>query len=236
MNKGKVIGYLIRSGVLLLLVALAAAGWYYWQKSKDVPLTERYVQEELSTGDVTQTVTANGTLNPVVLVNVGTQVSGTVKKLYADFNSKVMADQVLLELDPTTFRAAVEQSTGNVANADASLKLARANEERTVHVALRPGISRELVFNGDNKHKFDPGTTLNVIVRREDGEVAAQGDTCVGLPNLRLSRYWSVPVVLSPGRYAVTATTTNGVRYAALMAVRDDLDEPRRTDVPSVRQ
>ena len=131
MNKGKAIGYLLRSGVALLLVALAAAGWYYWQKSKEVPLNERYVQEELSTGDVTQTVTANGTLNPVVLVNVGTQVSGTVKKLYADFNSKVSAGQVLLELDPNTFRAVVQQSSGNVASAEASLKLARANEERT---------------------------------------------------------------------------------------------------------
>jgi HlyD family secretion protein len=123
--------YLLRIGVLLLAAAIAVAGWAYWRKGSEKPLEQRYQLEEIAYGDLTQTVTANGTLNPVVLVNVGTQVSGTVKKLYADFNSKVTAGQVLLELDPTTFRAAVEQTSGNVANAEAALKLALANEQRT---------------------------------------------------------------------------------------------------------
>jgi HlyD family secretion protein len=123
--------YLLRIGVLLLAAAIAVAGWAYWRKSSEKPLEQRYQLEEIAYGDLTQTVTANGTLNPVVLVNVGTQVSGTVKKLYADFNSKVSAGQILLELDPTTYRAAVEQSSGSVASAEAALKLARANEQRS---------------------------------------------------------------------------------------------------------
>jgi HlyD family secretion protein len=123
--------YLLRIGVLLLAAAIAVAGWAYWRKGSEKPLEQRYQLEEIAYGDLTQTVTANGTLNPVVLVNVGTQVSGTVKKLYADFNSKVSAGQILLELDPTTYRAAVEQSSGNVASAEAALKLARANEQRS---------------------------------------------------------------------------------------------------------
>jgi HlyD family secretion protein len=57
-------------------------------------------------------------------------VSGTVKKLHADFNSRVQAGQILLELDPTTFQAAVEQSSGNLASAEAVLRLTRANEQR----------------------------------------------------------------------------------------------------------
>lgn len=81
-------------------------------------------------GDVTQTVSANGTLNPVTVVNVGTQVSGTVSKLDVDFNSRVKAGQVLLTLDPTLFKAQVLQSQAAVGTAEANLRLAEANERR----------------------------------------------------------------------------------------------------------
>jgi len=134
---------LLRIGILLLAAAIAVAGWAYWRKSSEKPPEQRYQLEEITYGNLTQTVTANGTLNPVVLVNVGTQVSGTVKKLYADFNSKVSAGQVLLELDPTTFRAAVEQSSGNVASAEAALKLARANEQRTRELFTLEYVSKQ---------------------------------------------------------------------------------------------
>jgi len=126
----KLTGIALRIGTIPLLLAIAFAGYSYWRQATDKPLEQRYQMEEVTSGDITQTVTANGALNPVKLVNVGTQVSGTVKQLYADFNSQVKAGQVLLELDPTTFQAAVEQSSGNVANAEASLKLAKANEQR----------------------------------------------------------------------------------------------------------
>ena len=53
----------------------------------------KYKTQVIEIGDITQTVSANGTLNPVVIVSVGTQVSGTVKKLYADFNDHVKQDQ-----------------------------------------------------------------------------------------------------------------------------------------------
>jgi HlyD family secretion protein len=134
---------LLRIGILLFAAAVAVAGWAYWRKSSEKPPEQRYQLEDIAYGDVTQTVTANGTLNPVVLVNVGTQVSGTVKKLYADFNSKVSAGQVLLELDPTTYRAAVQQTSGNVASAEAALKLARANEQRTRELFALEYVSKQ---------------------------------------------------------------------------------------------
>ena len=116
--------YLFRVSAVALVAGIVYGGWLYWRSASIKPMDQRYRLEEVTSGDVTQTVTANGTLNPVVLVNVGTQVSGTVKKLHADFNSRVKAGQILLELDPTTFQAAVEQSAGNLASADAALKLA----------------------------------------------------------------------------------------------------------------
>jgi HlyD family secretion protein len=134
---------LIRLAVVLVIGAAAAGGWAYWRKSNETPPDQRYQLEELTQGDLTQVVSANGTLNPVVLVNVGTQVSGTVQKLYADFNSKVAKGQMLLELDPTTYRAAVEQSTGSVASAEAALKLARANEQRTRELFGLEYVSRQ---------------------------------------------------------------------------------------------
>lgn len=87
--------------------------------------------QELKKGEISQTVSANGTINPVTLVNVGTQVSGTVKKLHVDFNSKVSKGQILLELDDALLAAQQKQSLANVENARASLELATANEKRT---------------------------------------------------------------------------------------------------------
>ena len=79
----------IRLFVLIVLAAGAFAGWRYWQTSTAKTLDERYQFEVLAKGDVVQTVTANGTLNPVVLVSVGTQVSGTVRKQLLERGEKL---------------------------------------------------------------------------------------------------------------------------------------------------
>ncbi len=131
---------------LLIVAAIAAAGWYgwtQWQKSKVKPLEERVQIEEVSRGTLVQAVTANGTINPVVIVNVGTQVSGTVKKLHADFNHQVVAGQILLELDPTLFRAAVEQSRGDLGVAEAAFRLALANEKRIRELLAQEYVTRQ---------------------------------------------------------------------------------------------
>lgn len=74
---------------LTVLAGLIGGGlWANKQREAQNPET-RYKLATLEKGDVTQTVSANGTLNPVVLISVGTQVSGTVRKLYVDFNDKV---------------------------------------------------------------------------------------------------------------------------------------------------
>ena len=115
---------------LVLVAGLAGGGvWYARQQAAKNP-EQRYKMATLERGDVTQTVSANGTLNPVVLVSVGTQVSGTVKKLYVDFNDKVTAGQALLELDDSLLAAQTKQSEANVANASAAIELAQANEAR----------------------------------------------------------------------------------------------------------
>jgi HlyD family secretion protein len=82
-------------------------------------------------GPITQAVTATGTLNPVQNVQVGSQVSGNIQKLFADFNSIVKAGQVIAQIDPVVFQANVSQAEGELANARAALDLAKLNAART---------------------------------------------------------------------------------------------------------
>jgi HlyD family secretion protein len=90
-----------------------------------------YQTAPVTRGPLTQLVTATGTLNPVVNVQVGSQVSGNIQKLFADFNSKVKAGDVVAQIDPVLFQATVTQAEGDLANAQAALELARLNEART---------------------------------------------------------------------------------------------------------
>ena len=90
-----------------------------------------YQTATVTRGPITQAVTATGTLNPVVNVQVGSQVSGNIQKLFADFNSKVKAGDVVAQIDPVLFKATVTQAEGDVASAQAALELAKVNATRT---------------------------------------------------------------------------------------------------------
>ena len=88
-------------------------------------------------GPITQAVTATGTLNPVVNVQVGSQVSGNISMLFADFNSQVKAGQVVAQIDPVLFQATVTQAEGDLASAQSALELARINAKRTQDLFTR---------------------------------------------------------------------------------------------------
>jgi HlyD family secretion protein len=90
-----------------------------------------YLTAPATRGPITQAVTATGTLNPVQNVQVGSQVSGNIQKLFVDFNSTVKAGQVIAQIDPVVFQANVNQAEGDLANAKAALELAQLNEART---------------------------------------------------------------------------------------------------------
>src|ERR1043166_6815856 len=90
----------------------------------------RYQPAPVAKGPITGAVTATGTLNPVQNVQVGSQVSGNIQKLFVDFNSTVKAGQVIAQIDPVVFQASVNQAEGDLANARAALELARLNETR----------------------------------------------------------------------------------------------------------
>src|SRR5471030_1207387 len=93
--------------------------------------SSEYQTATVARGPLTQAVTATGTLNPVVNVQVGSQVSGNIQKLFVDFNSQVKAGQVVAQIDPVLFQAAVTQTEGDLASAQAALELAKLNAART---------------------------------------------------------------------------------------------------------
>jgi len=126
-------------GVLLIAGAAAVAYAKRGSDSKVPPL--KYRASVVDTGSITHTVTATGTINPVALVNVGSQVSGTVVELKADFNDRVKKGQVLLKLDPTIFNAQVGQARASVASAQASARLAQASYERNKQLVAQNFVS-----------------------------------------------------------------------------------------------
>ena len=114
--------------IMCAIIAVAAGGlWYFKHGNNNAP---QYEATPVTRGDLTQVVTATGTLNPVVNVTVGSQVSGRITRLNVDFNSVVKSNEVIAQIDPSTYEAQLSQARANLANARASLELQQANLQR----------------------------------------------------------------------------------------------------------
>src|SRR5580765_1103201 len=114
------------------ILVLAGTGYGFWRWGNS-PKESPYVTMPVQRGNVTQVVSSTGTLQAVVTVLVGSQISGTIDKLFADFNSKVKAGQVVAQLNQDKFKAAVDQARANLLAAQATL----AKNKVTVADALR---------------------------------------------------------------------------------------------------
>src|SRR3712207_1124057 len=112
-----------RLAFVAVLVALAAGGgFWYWGGGANAA---EYMTAKVERGSLRNTVTATGTLQAVTTVQVGSQASGTIAALYADFNSTVKKGQLLAQLDPSVAQAQVQQARANLAQAEAQLQQAR---------------------------------------------------------------------------------------------------------------
>ncbi len=109
-------------------IVLATLGLWYAKRRRDS--APQYQTTPVVRGDLTQLVTATGQLNPVTNVQVGCQISGTIAKLYADWNSPVTNGQLVAQIDPSTYQANLHQTEGDLANAQAALELAKVNAVR----------------------------------------------------------------------------------------------------------
>jgi len=104
----------------IFITALAGTGWWL-QQTPDTGTPPDYTQAKVRRGDISAVVSATGTLNPVNTVQVGSQVSGTIQHLYADFNDQVEKGQVVAQIDPAIFRAKLAEAEANVKSAQASV-------------------------------------------------------------------------------------------------------------------
>ncbi|MDB6016513.1 MAG: Efflux transporter, family, subunit [Pedosphaera sp.] len=115
---------------MVIVVVGAPAGWGVWYWGFPHNKDPEYRTVVVARGDLTQAVTASGSLNPVVNVEIGSQISGIISKLYADFNSPVTNGQIIAQLDPATFKAVRDQAEGELENSKAALELSQVEKKR----------------------------------------------------------------------------------------------------------
>src|ERR1700754_5075337 len=120
--------------VIVLVLAAGGAGYAYWRMGNG-PKESPYLTVPVSKANIRQVVSSTGTLQAVTTVLVGSQVSGTIAKLHADYNTKVSKEQVVAQLDQSKFAARVEETRANLLAAQASMaksKVAVEDAERTL--------------------------------------------------------------------------------------------------------
>lgn len=130
----------------VLLTAGAAGGYIYYYRESEASVKYRTFKAER--GSLSAYVTANGTINPVITVLVGSQVSGTIQQLYADYNSRVKKGQLIAQIDPAIFQAQVSQAKAKLENAKASflnaqadIATAKANIESNKANVIKAGVA-----------------------------------------------------------------------------------------------
>jgi len=149
--------------ILILLIAGAGLGYTYFYKDRALAIKYRTVKVER--GSISSFVTANGTVNPVITVLVGSQVSGTIQKLFADYNSRVKQGELVAQIDPALFQAQVSQAKAKVENAKAAFLTGQADiaTARSNVEASKANVSKAKVSVEDAKRNF--GRALELFSR-----------------------------------------------------------------------
>ena len=152
-----------------LMVTLMVSGYFLVGRSSDSEPETKYVTVPVEKGSLRAEINSTGTIKPRVEVQVGSQVSGTIKKLYADFESVVKAGDVIALIDPDTYQAKERQAKANLLSAKANLQKAEvslADQLRTL------GRKQELIkMNAISQQEFDTAKT-NADAARAEVEVA----------------------------------------------------------------
>ena len=176
--------YLIISICTVLVACIA--GYFFYNRTPEVS----YKTAKIERGTIVSTVAATGNLSAVTTVQVGTQVSGTIQKLYVDYNSRVKKGQPIAEIDPSLFNASVEQSQGNYLSAEANLqkaKVALADAERTFN-RNKKLLSDGIISQGDYDVAETALQSAKASLKAAEGSVAQnRGSLMQSRTNLRYS-------------------------------------------------
>ena len=173
--------------ILAAIISIAGiAGYFFYKRPPEIS----YKTAKIERGALVSTVAATGNLSAVTTVQVGTQVSGTIQKLYVDYNSRVKKGQAIAEIDPSLFNASVEQSQGNFLNADANLQKAKVtltDAERTYN-RNRKLLADGIISQGDYDAAETALQSSKAAVKAAEGALAQnRGSLMLAKTNLRYS-------------------------------------------------
>ncbi len=220
-------GKLVFVSILTLLV-LGGAGGFYWFNSGTGKASFRTMPVER--GDIQSSISATGTLNAVITVQVGTQVSGTIKELMVDYNSRVKKGMLIARIDPATFEAKVNQAKGDLNSARAAVlnqRAAVAKAEADIATA-KANVAKENVAVRDAKIKYDARVRLfkNGGISQEelDTAQATQDSAQAQLESAQASLRASQAALDVSRAQLAAAEATVQQKQAALDQAQVDLD------------
>jgi HlyD family secretion protein len=201
-----------KKAIWVILVAVGAVGLYLAIASRRKP-EPKYRTAAVDRGNVTQTVTASGTLSAVITVQIGSQVSGIISKLHADFNSKVKKGDLLAELDPTPFQAQVELQRAAVSKAQVDTLNAQITYNRQQRL-LQDGLAAQSDYDAA-KAAYD-GTKAQVE--------EAKASLSQALTNLKYTRITSpIDGIVVARQYDVGQTVAASFQAPTLFTIAQDL-------------
>ncbi len=195
--------YLIAIGIILIILV---GGFLIYRLTGKNGSNQKFRLVKVERGEVNMVVTATGTINPVINVLVGSQVSGTIKALYADYNSQVKEGQVIAQIDPAIFEAQVEQGRANVLNAQANLLNAQANLVKAEVSVL--DVKRNLDRN-------KPLLERQVIAQATLDTAQANYDTAVAQKEVARAQVESSKAQVEQAKAALKVSETN-LRYTTI--------------------
>ncbi len=190
--------------VSAVIIILALTVYFFLRGNNNEP---QFRTEKVVKGDIVMAVTATGTVNPVTTVLVGTQVSGTIKEIYVDYNSPVRKGQLIARIDPTPFEAQVEQAKANLLSAQSNLVKATATRIDANRTMLR------------NKELF----SKDLIARSDLDTAETNNDTAVALESAAKSQ-------IAQTKAALKLVDTN-LQYTRIISPVDGVVISRNVDV-----
>jgi len=170
--------------VIVILIVAAGLGYAYFFKNREAVV--RYRTARVERGSISAYVTANGTVNAVITVLVGSQVSGTIQKLYADYNTQVKTGQLIAQIDPALFQAQVDQAKASLENARAAYLTAQADiaTARSNVEAGKANVLKAKVSVVDSKRSLNRSLELfgkNLIAASDRDTAQTNYDSAVAL-------------------------------------------------------
>jgi HlyD family secretion protein len=201
----------------LVVVVVGLSAWYMLSKRDKV----QYFRQPVERGDIRSVVEATGTISAVTTVQVGSQVSGTISKLYVDFNSRVKKGQLLAELDQSLFRGALLQAEADLANARANMVAAQATVAKNKATALQAHADYERTASL---------AKAGVMSQQQLDAAKANADTSDATVNASQAQVTQAAAQVQQKQAAVTVAQTN-LNYTMIHAPVDGVVVARNIDV-----